>query len=100
MYTFLGLSAISFVAHGIIKYGRETMVNRMSINWMGLMATLNLIGAATYATRVPEAWFPRRFDIWGSSHQWLHVLVIGAGIAHWAGLARAFDFNHSIAGTC
>ena len=100
MYTFLGLSAISFVTHGIIKYGREAMVKRMSIDWMVWMAVLNLTGAAAYATRVPEALFPKKFDIWGSSHQWLHVLVIGAGIAHWAGLTRAFDFNHSLAGRC
>ena len=52
MYSGLGLSAIIFIAHGILIYGWTIEYQRMSLGWMGLMMVLNLIGAIVYATRV------------------------------------------------
>ena len=52
MYAGLGLSAVVFVVHGLIKYGWEVQNRRMSIDWMGLMALFNFSGAITYAARV------------------------------------------------
>ena len=52
MYTALGLSALICVTHGLAIHGWEIQNRRMSLNWMGLMATSNLIGAAAYALRV------------------------------------------------
>lgn len=52
MYAGLGLSAIIFVYHGVNKHGWKTQNRRMSLDWMVLMASLNLIGAFTYAARV------------------------------------------------
>ena len=52
MYAFLGLSAIVFIIHGIFLYGWETQSKRMSLDRMGLMAILNLVGACIYAARV------------------------------------------------
>ena len=52
MYTGLGLSAIVFIIHGLVLHGWELQNKRMSLGWMGLMAVLNLIGAAAYASRV------------------------------------------------
>lgn len=45
--------------------------------------------------RVPERWAPGSFDIWGSSHQIFHVLVVMAAGAHLMGLLKAFDHAHS-----
>ena len=52
MYTGLGLSALIFITHGLAIHGWEIQNRRMSLNWMGLMANFNLIGAAAYAFRV------------------------------------------------
>lgn len=40
---------------------------------------------------------PETFDVFGSSHQILHVMVIFAGLAHMRGLFQAFDYAHSSA---
>ena len=72
----------------------------MSLDWMVLMATFNTGGAAFYASRVPERWWPYRFDFIGASHQIFHVAVIFAGLAHYAGLTRAFIFIREIGITC
>lgn len=100
MYAGLGLSFVIPMIHGIIIYGFKTQVYRMSLDWMALMAFFNLTGAAIYAARVPEKWYPNRHNIYGSSHQILHFMVIFAGIAHMFGLLKAFDHLHSHPAPC
>ena len=119
MYAGLGMSAVGFVCHGLSKYGWETQNQRMSLDWMALMAITNLAGAITYGTRVsfeeqrrarkrndtdtcqyPEKLHPYVYDIYGSSHQILHIAVIFAGLAHMCGLFRAFKHIHTNSVVC
>ena len=100
MYAGLGLSAVVFVVHGILLHGWIEQNQRMSVDWMGLMALFNLTGAVIYTTRVPERLRPLKYDIYGSSHQVLHVAVIFAGLAHMFGLFRAFDYLHTYGSVC
>jgi len=48
--------------------------------------------------RFPERLAPGSFDIWGSSHQIFHVFVVLAAVSHMYGMAKAFDFQHSVLG--
>ncbi|CAL8576031.1 hypothetical protein XPA_001923 [Xanthoria parietina] len=100
MYAGLGLSAVIFVIHGILLHGWSLQNQRMSLDWMALMATFNLVGATVYAARIPEKLCPYRYDIFGSSHQILHVAVVLAGVAHMVGLFRAFQFHHTQGSLC
>jgi adiponectin receptor len=52
MFLGLGFSAIIFIAHGILKYGVNLQRRRMSLDWMIVMTTFNVIGALTYTVRV------------------------------------------------
>ncbi|KAF2652991.1 HlyIII-domain-containing protein [Lophiostoma macrostomum CBS 122681] len=97
MYGGLGLSFIVPIIHGIVRFGCETQLWRMSLDWMALMATLNLTGGALYGMR---RWWPYRCDIWGASHQIMHCLVVCAGISHLFGLLRAFDYAHGAGHRC
>lgn len=45
--------------------------------------------------QVPERWFRRRFDIFGNSHQIMHVMVLCAALVHVFGLIRDFDHLHN-----
>lgn len=58
MYAGLGLSAVVFILHGIFLYGWKVQNQRMSLDWMFLMACLNLAGGWIYAARVgvPTPW--------------------------------------------
>jgi adiponectin receptor len=58
---------------------------------MGL-GILNGTGTAIYTLRIPEKWYPRQFDIYGASHQIMHVLVICGALSHTVGLVKAFDY--------
>ncbi|KAF2689044.1 HlyIII-domain-containing protein [Lentithecium fluviatile CBS 122367] len=53
-----------------------------------IMNTLDFLGAAFYVSRFPENHFPETFDIWGSSHQIFHVLVMVGQIVFLSGLRR------------
>jgi adiponectin receptor len=95
IYSSLGLSAICFIIHGLVLHGWVLQNRRMSLSWMGLTGGLNMIGAMVYAARIPERWHPRRHDIYGSSHQILHIMVTFAGLTHLAGLLSAFHRLHT-----
>lgn len=49
--------------------------------------------------RWPERSNPGLYDIWGSSHQLFHILVLMAAASHLKGLLVAFDHRHGILGT-
>jgi adiponectin receptor len=106
-YAGFGLSSILFVINGLVLYGWEAQNGRMSLVWMGWMATANLAGAAIYAARVsvvylgvlvasadakqiPEKWAPCTFDILGASHQLFHIAVVAAAWLHFLGLVESF----------
>ena len=47
------------------------------------MASVYVSGAGLYAARIPERFFPGKFDIWASSHQLFHICVIIAAYIHY-----------------
>jgi adiponectin receptor len=51
-YIAFGLTSLSFIGHGIVRHGLETQTERMSLKWMGWLASVNLVGAMIYAARV------------------------------------------------
>ncbi|KAK7976073.1 Di-copper centre-containing protein [Apiospora arundinis] len=99
-YAGFGLSSLIFVIHGLLLHGWELQKSRMSLVWMGWMATSNLVGAAIYATRIPERWAPYRFDLCGASHQLFHIFIVAAAVIHFDGLVAAFRITRSNQSPC
>ena len=95
MFVLMGLSAVFPVLHGLQIYGVEQMRMTISLDWVVLQGVLYIVGAAIYAARFPERMRPGAFDIWASSHQIFHVLVVLAAASHLVGLVKAFDYEHS-----
>ncbi|KAI1780110.1 hemolysin-III related-domain-containing protein [Hypoxylon cercidicola] len=98
MFVCLGVSGLVPVCHGLSIYGYESLRERMGLNWVLFQGFLYIFGAFLYAVRWPERNFPRTFDIWGSSHQLFHILILFAAASHLTGMAKAFDYHHSIMG--
>ncbi len=44
--------------------------------------------------RMPESFKPGKFDIFGSSHQIFHLLVLFATVVHLIGILSAFHYNY------
>lgn len=80
-----GLSGVIPAVHYSIMEGWFSQISRASLGWLILMGELNMqqpflsrvlntftfilgllyiLGALLYALRVPERWFPGKFDIW------------------------------------
>jgi adiponectin receptor len=89
------LSSTIPIIHGVGKYGWALQSQRMGLSWVFPTLALNSTGAAAYIFGFPERWIQRKFDIFGASHQWLHIMVVLAGIAHTFGVLQAFDFLHA-----
>lgn len=47
-----------------------------------LMGAMYLQGAWLFARRIPERWYPGRFDLALNSHNLFHVLVVAAACVH------------------
>ncbi|KAM3075702.1 hypothetical protein ACMFMG_007833 [Clarireedia jacksonii] len=100
MYAGLGLSALVFIIHSIVIYGWHLQYHRLSLEWIAAVAGLNFIGALAYSLRIPEKWYPGKFDIYGNSHHILHTMVVFAALAHFAGLVDSFDYLHDMVDEC
>lgn len=96
MFIALGLSALFPVIHGVMKFGIRQMNKQIGLFWVVLQGSLYIVGACIYAIQVPECIYPGVFDIWISSHQIFHIMVVIAIISHLHGLINAFDYNHSV----
>ncbi|KAI1323315.1 hemolysin-III channel protein Izh2 [Xylariaceae sp. FL0255] len=94
----LGVSGVVPVCHGLAIYGYHSLNDRMGLNWVLFQGALYILGAFLYVVRWPERISPGRFDIWGSSHQLFHILILLAIASHLKGMTKAFDHHHSIMG--
>ncbi|KAG9240147.1 hemolysin-III channel protein-like protein Izh2 [Calycina marina] len=96
MFVAQGLSGVLPLLHGVRLYGLRTMQYRVGFLWILLEGAMYILGAGLYAARWPERSSPGRYDIWGSSHQIFHFLVVLAAISHLYALLVAFDYNHIV----
>jgi len=95
VYGSLALSTLVPIIHGLGIHGWNGQSERFPMWGIGLTLLFNSLGALAYATRFPERWWRRTFDIFGASHQIMHIMIIIAGLAFLAGMLRAFDNVHS-----
>lgn len=80
MFLGLGLSGIIPALHYIISEGFLKAATIGQIGWLMLMAGLYITGAALYAARIPERFFPGKCDIWVSMIKadycvYIHIFV-------------------------
>jgi hypothetical protein len=54
MYVSLSLSTMVFITYRLIIYSWEIQNHRMGLNYMLIMAMLNLLEATIYTARIPE----------------------------------------------
>lgn len=101
------------ILHGLWLYGLAEQSPRIGLTWIIATALCNGVGVIAYAFKVtlyladmtldwttanvkqfPEAYCPRRFDIFGASHQIMHIMVVLAALAYAKAVVAAFDHSH------
>lgn len=88
------LSGFAPITHGLYLYGWSQMWIRSGMPYYLLEGLIYGLGAFFFASRIPESRWPGKFDIWCSSHQIFHVLVVVASIVHLYGVWTAFGWNY------
>jgi len=94
----LGLCALFPVTHAFFASGIEKMRSEMGLTWLVVGGALYISGALIYAGRVPERWYPGKFDYFFASHQIFHTHVVLAALAHYMCLLTAFQHRHTVDG--
>lgn len=89
-----GLSAFVPIIHASRLFPLEQLNKQSGLPYYYTEGGLVLLGALIYGTRFPERLYPGQFDIWGSSHQVFHVLVVLATSIHLLGVLNAFEWNY------
>jgi adiponectin receptor len=94
------LSGFAPIIHGLCMYGWNEMWIRSGMPYWLLEGAIYGIGAFFFVTRIPESIRPGKFDIWCSSHQIFHVLVVIASLAHLYGVWDSFRWNYKYQRVC
>lgn len=100
MFVLLGLFGVVPMIHACYIYGVKLLYNKLNLDNIILMGLLYITGALIYVYRIPERWFPGKFDIVGHSHQIFHCLVVAAAITHYFGLVDTLKYVHDENPTC
>lgn len=97
-FSILGLFGVVPWGHVIWTkaYVNQTVNTVMLLD--GFMAACYLTGATIYANRVPEKWFPGKFDLFFHSHQIFHVFVVVAAYAHYLGVLELVAWRDASGG--
>ncbi|KAG0048050.1 hypothetical protein BGZ83_006938 [Gryganskiella cystojenkinii] len=100
LFLAMGLSGLFPVVHGIVIYGFAMAQRAVALNYMFCMGAAYVFGALVYGSRVPECWFPGKFDHFAASHQIFHICVLIGCAVHFLGVTKAMTFWHDIDHNC
>lgn len=89
------LTGIIPVLTGIYKFGFHGVLQRISLKFICWEALFYTTGALLYGFRFPERLLPGRFDLFGSSHQVFHCLVVIGSICHLKAVIDSYTLMHS-----
>ena len=88
LFIAVGLSGVVPIIHSCVVEGIFQSIQQAGYYWFVVMAVLYIGGALMYAMRVPERFFPGKFDIFLHSHQIFHLAVIAAAFVHYHGITQ------------
>ncbi|KAI0346144.1 HlyIII-domain-containing protein [Trametopsis cervina] len=95
VFVSLGLCGVVPVTHLLVTHGFAALADEMGLKWLLASAFLYLNGATLYANRIPEKYWPGKFDYFFASHQIFHMHVLLAALAHYMCILTAFDHWHT-----
>ena len=90
MFIILGLSAAIPLLYSSF-FVDERFIFKCHFWMYALGGAIYIGGALLYVFRVPERWFPEKFDLAGSSHNLFHVAVVVACSVHFSESLSMFE---------
>ena len=94
LFLALGISAgIPIIHLMLFGEGVKGFVGKPRFEFWYVGGISYIAGALMYIERVPERFYPGRFDIFGASHQWFHLCVVIGVVSHFIGSLDALWFR-------
>lgn len=90
--------AVPFI-HIYFREGYTLATDAYAMWGIIIMAAIYIGGGALYAARIPERFWPGRFDVWASSHQLFHICVVTASLVHYNALLKMVKYRLDV-GSC
>eukprot|EP00878_Enallax_costatus_P015225 GHUV01015939.1.p1 GENE.GHUV01015939.1~~GHUV01015939.1.p1 ORF type:complete len:386 (+),score=106.03 GHUV01015939.1:469-1626(+) len=97
LFTALGGWGVVPVTQLILSQGHVWAIRR-AFQLDLLMGAIYVGGAVIYASRIPERWFPGKFDIAGHSHQLWHAAVVLAAWVHYLAMTILLQWRDASGG--
>ncbi|KAL6756368.1 hemolysin-III related-domain-containing protein [Haematococcus lacustris] len=97
MFAGLGLMGVIPVLHQLALNSHVWHV-RAAVALIAIMGCTYLSGAGIYAARIPERWFPGKFDILLHSHQIFHLAVVLGAYVHWRAVLLLLQWRDASGG--
>ena len=99
MFSLFGLYGAVPFFHIYLRDGYVLASNAYALWGIVIMAFLYIGGGFLYASRIPERFWPGKFDIWASSHQLFHICVFTAALIHYDSLLKMVKYRLDV-GSC
>lgn len=94
LYVAMGLFGALCAPHVYILSSSEELAGLMPVCIrLALMGGTYIVGAYIYATKIPEKWFPGKFDYWWHSHMIWHIFVVAATMWHYSAVYHAHEWR-------
>lgn len=94
IFLILGLLGVIPVIH--VSLTPESNDFATALMYFCLMGATYTVGVLIYVMRVPERFYPGKFDLWGNSHNIWHFFVVTAAIWHYIGSLNAYHLRQVI----
>lgn len=95
-FSCLGAVALAPTFHAGILHGLRDPEFLSMAAWIIACLLVYALAVVLYATRIPECCRPGKHDVWCSSHQFMHILVVCAAYIHYAGIRSALDYRFQV----
>ena len=100
VFVIFGLYGLIPFFHILLRDGYTLSTEAYSLWGMLSMGATYIFGATLYVLRIPERFFPGKFDIWASSHQLFHMCVVTAALVHYDSLLNMIKYRLDIGVDC
>ncbi|KAI9099442.1 hemolysin-III related-domain-containing protein [Phlyctochytrium arcticum] len=95
LFVSMGFTGIIPLLHALVKYGTHMTRHALSSGWLISSGITYFLGTLIYAARIPERWWPGKFDLFFHSHQIFHCFVLAGAIIHYYGVVQAYKWWHT-----
>ena len=93
LFILLGLSAGSPAYYAL--FADKSLIAVDPLFW-ALGGATYVLGGVIYVLRIPERWFPKKFDIFGGSHNVLHTFVLLGAFFHFIASLQSYHLRKLI----